>query len=171
MEPPWLISIVNDENFRDHPGYLLIGGKIEVRNCLFTFYSFSLCIVINGKIARRFHFDIDTGNGKATKPQCHMQYGGEAHELNFNPGLDYSLHPWMEKPRLPFPPLDIVLLLDFTLAQINTSLGPKFTKEANWKNLVKNSEKLRLKEYYDQIYQYLGNSDNDKLTLFEKLCS
>jgi hypothetical protein len=101
-----------------------------------------------------------------------MQYGGKAtHELNSNSDLNYSLDDWMEKPRFIFPPLDIVLLLDSTLAQISTTLGQKFTQEPNWKSLVKESEKLRLRTYYIRIQQYMSNINNNKHTLFEELCS
>lgn len=172
IDPPWPIPIEHDENFCDHSAYLLVGGKIGVRNCSFIFYSFSLCIVLDDRIARRFHFDIDTENGAAMKPECHMQYGGKAiHELNSYPSLNYSLDEWIEKPRFVFPPIDMVLLLDSILAQISTPLGQKFTQEPRWKSLVKESEKLRLRAYYSQIQQYLDNIDNNRQTLFERLCS
>jgi hypothetical protein len=170
IAPPWRIPITDDKDFRDHPGHLLLGGKIEVRNCRFWFYSFALCIVTNNNIARRFHFDIDTGKGKAIKPKCHMQYGGEAkHELRYYPTLNYGLEEWMSTPRLPYPPLDIVILIDFLLRQINTPLSQKFAKEPNWTSLVRKSEKLRLKEYYNQIHGHLAHSNDNSRTLFEKL--
>ena len=83
IEPPWMIPIENDRNFRNRPAWLLVGGIIEVRNSAFTRYSFALCIVTEDRIARRFHFDVDTGSSDLLKPVCHMQYGGVAYELNF----------------------------------------------------------------------------------------
>lgn len=174
IEPQWQIPISNDDNFRRSACYLLVGGKIEVKDYIIKFYTFTLSVVTNRRIVRRFHFDIDTGGNaqrkSVMKPKCHIQYGGEAYELRFNPTLKYTLASWIEKPRFPFPPIDIVLLLDFTLSQINTSLGHKFVDEHYWKKLVRESEKLRLKEYYDQIHQHLGNFSSEKRTLFEKLC-
>lgn len=170
IDPPWIISIENDKDFRNRSAYLLISGKVEVRNAAFTFYSFSVCIVIDSKIVRRFHFDVDTGISTILKPKCHMQYGGKAFEQNFMPDLNYSVDPGIKKPRFPFPPIDIILLLDLALRQFGTSIGQKFVEEAFWKSLVKQSERIRLNDYYYQIQQYFDNLNADKRTLFEKLC-
>jgi len=170
IEPPWIIPIEGDENFRNRSAYLLISGKVGVKNSEFTFYSFSLCIVIDNRIARRFHFDVATGSSKIPKPKCHMQYGGKAFEVSSLPHLNYDLDPWIEKPRFPFPPLDFILLLDLIFRQFGTSIGHKFVEERFWKKLVKDSERLRLNDYYYQIHHYFNNLKAEKRTLFEKLC-
>ncbi|MFX0091846.1 MAG: hypothetical protein ACFFBD_08805 [Candidatus Hodarchaeota archaeon] len=170
IDPPWAISLEDDEDFLNRSAYLLISGKIIVENSMFTFYSFSVSVVMDSDIIRRFHFDVDTGIKKILKPKCHVQYGGKAHEKNSMPHLNYLINPEIKKPRFPFPPLDIILLLDLTTRQFVTSLGKKFVKESFWKNLVKKSERARLNEYYNQILQYFNNLNTDKLTLFEKMC-
>jgi len=196
LDPPWIISIDNDDNLLNRSALLLLGGRITVKNSRFGSYSLSLTIVINreasstsagrnqdGKLrsccdlvhdnttydrtVRRFHFDIGTERGRETKPLCHLQYGGMPREwesYNFH----YCLDPWLKKPRFPFPPTDIVLLFDFLLKQFGTSFGQKFVEEPYWRNLVKKSERLVLKNYYDQISEYFRG--DSKHILYEKLC-
>jgi len=171
IDPPWIIPIENDDDFLDHTGYLIIGGRIIVEQFHFTFYSFSACIVVDGKIIRRFHFDMDTtakSASRAPKPRCHMQYGGDAQrELKHIAKLQHSLDTWLRKPRFPFPPIDLILLLDLWLRQIETSISRKFVEEPFWRNLVKGSERLRISDYYGQINQYF--TGEPKHTLFEML--
>lgn len=170
IEPEWIIPIEKDRNFQNSSAFLLIGGIIRIRNFRFTRYTFSVSIVTKNDIVRRFHFDVDTGDFKILKPICHMQFGGKAHETNSYPNLNYPLDPLIEKPRFPFPPIDFVLLFDLLLRQFNTVIGRKFVEEHNWKKLVKESEKYRLRDYYVQIQQYFNNINKEKNTLFEKLC-
>ena len=196
IEPPWIISIENDRNFHNRSALLVIGGKIRVADSRFTLYSLSTCIVIDpetrymreertrtgeiesccgivaecpplSRVARRFHFDIHTESGDGVKPICHMQYGGRAGELDLHT-FHYCLDPWLEKPRFPYPPVDIPLLFDLLLRQFGTSLSEKFVDEIYWRNLVKKSERFLLEKYYNQITQYF-NRDSD-VTLYERLC-
>jgi hypothetical protein len=170
IDPPWMIPIENDDNFSKYSALLMISGKVEVRNSQFIHYIFTLSIVVENCIVRRFHIDVDTGISKILKPKCHLQYGGEAHELKNWPELKYGLEPWIEKPRFPFPPFDIILLFDLILRQFNTSISRKFVEETKWRDLLKESENFRLKDYFSLIHQYFENINDEKRTLFEKLC-
>lgn len=169
ITPAWDIGIENDLNFGRRKGQLLIGGRIEVKDSKLAFYSFSVSIVENSRIIRRFHFDVDTGaKAEEERPKCHMQYAGDAQNEIEHAAVTYDLDHWLIKPRLPFPPIDIVLLLDLMLRQMGTAIGRKLVEEPFWKSLVRESERFTIRDYYSQIDRYFGSSS--KSTLFETLC-
>jgi hypothetical protein len=168
ISPPLNMPIENDEDLQTHEGCLLVGGRVVVEKSKLVFHSISICIVINDKIARRFHFDVAAGDAYSAKPKCHLQYGGDArHELEFMVNLSHDLDPWLKKPRFPYPPIDIVLLFDLLLRQVETAVGRKFVKEPYWKKIVKKSERIAMKSYYDTIHKYFDSETKD--TLLETL--
>jgi hypothetical protein len=170
ISPPLNVPIENDRDFQKQTGFLLISGGIEVKHSMLAFHSFSVCVVANGQIVRRFHFDIDAAANIDGRPKCHLQYGGDAQrELQFMSHLKHNLDSWLKKPRLPFPPFDIVLLFDLILRQLGTAVGTKFVEETYWKRLVKESERITMRSYYDYIHAYFGGSTPD--TLFDRLSS
>lgn len=170
IDPPWMIPLKQDADFRHHEAYLLVSGLTEVEDSNFSRYSFAVSIVTDDRIARRFHFDVATEIGRLPKPISHMQYGGDSHEARSYTYLSYPLDPSIKKPRFPFPPIDFVLLFDLLLRQYNTSIGRKYVEEPQWRKFVKNSERFRLERYYRQIHRYIVNLNREKTTLFEKLC-
>ncbi len=195
IDPPWQITIVNDDNLGKRSGLALLGAEISVRNLEIRFYSLSMCIVAglderarkpvsgeviscclgssadlgNGRIMRRFHFDIDTEDVADPRPVCHLQHGGKAGELDsVAGGFHYCGDPWLEKPRFAFPPIDIIILLDIILRQFGTRGGRKLTQEQAWQDLVRRSEDMTQRRYFERIYNYITQRERDGV-LYEKV--
>ena len=114
------------------------------------------------RIARRFHFDIDCET-KSDKPTFHLQYGGKPSRNLLKDDIHYCLDPFIENPRIPYSPVNIVLLLDMLLREFDTPMGSKLIKEKDWKGLVRMSEKLLLKDYYVRMNSYFNESGGPTL--------
>lgn len=118
------------------------------------------------RVARRYHFDIETVTAEGEddpKPVTHMQTGG-----NFEgqpvPRHDphYCSSP-LDKPRLPHPPMDPLLLLH-TLATQYDSLE-RFIEE-QWIGYVRESENTLWEPYHEAILgQY--RTDETRPTMAE----
>jgi len=191
INPPWNLDIQNDQrSFQENEAYLLLSGVINVTNSDFGFYSIVASIVFKkqvdsstsmlmipyseygecnhlytDRLSRRFHFDLATGKDKKNKPLSHIQFGGN--ETIF-PSTNYHLNPRVEIPRIPYPPLDFIIMFDMILRQFKTKLNTKFYNNQGWVDIVKTSEQFRLINYYTNITNYL--SSRRKFTLSEKLC-
>ena len=189
ISPCWKIDINDLTKFGEGPVYLLIGGNIVVGNNKFEDYSLSVCLVIKGsktfpksansinsescclsskfkdceRVVRRFHFDIDI-DSKLETPNSHLQIGGI-----FNPGyapetlnnLHYCFDHYLEIPRLQYPPVDLIILIDMILRQFKTKIGQKILKDGTWLKLVKKSQCIMFNDYYKKIQEHL-NRDYSK---------
>jgi hypothetical protein len=117
-------------------------------------------------LVRRFHFDYDTSLKNPAYPRSHVQYGGKAARHTSVSDVHYRLYS-IDLPRIPFPPFDLVLTLDFFLHQFQTPLQD-MVEEARWINLVKESERLWLRGYYQEAADHLAPNDRSG-TLYSKL--
>jgi len=182
-KPCWKIDVCDKEKFGDYPTYLLIGGNIVVGGGTFQKYSLSTSLVIRGsksvppstkginmesccldrhrdynRIVRRFHFDIDNPS-KCKTPYSHLQVGGEFNPSYAppapQPGYHYCFDHYIEIPRLPYPPIDMVILLDTMLRQFETKVGENILSDGTWLKLVKKSQILMLNDYYMMIQSHL----------------
>lgn len=203
FDPPWIVPITKDDYFEDNSAYLVIGGEIKVDHGdvkKFNFY-FSiirsshssmefkkkiLCLSCcerdfkdKSRIVRRFHFDTGEGIPEILKAKSHLQFGGICHEhqaIKEFEGVDlhYCLDNKMKIPRFPFPPIDIIILLDILLRQFETSIDRSFVEKSEWRRLVRKSEDFRLCRYYFRIHDYfLQKRTRDRRslkTLLEYLC-
>jgi hypothetical protein len=200
IDPPWIIPIRGKKGyFENEKAALVVGGEITATNSVFSKYNFFMSIIRShnnsddrmydscceeqkkgdNRIVRRFH--IDTGEGKelTLEPKSHVQFGGLCHEKQaienyYGKPLHYCLDNKLDIPRMPYPPFDIILLLDLVLRQFETAIEKGFVEKAEWRKFVKGSEDFRLREYYYQIKSYYENKEanraaNEK-TLFETLC-
>lgn len=104
-------------------------------------------------LIRRFHFDYDTTLKSPKYPRSHLQYGGKHSGHIDLSDVQYRLYS-VDVPRIPFPPFDLVLVLDFFLRQFQTPLAD-MVEEARWLNLVRVSERLWLGGYFQQIASHL----------------
>lgn len=201
IDPPWIVSLVNDDYFGKYEGYLVIGGEIEVGDEEFKKYNFYFSVVRNSRspknskdrflscceknpdarnksrIVRRFHFDAGEGKPEILEAKSHMQFGGICHEEqtigNFEGAdLHYCLDNKIKIPRFPYPPVDIILLLDILLRQFGTSIDRSFVEKKEWLKLVSRSEDCRLDRYYSEINKYFAEKKGKAKiqTLFEFLC-
>lgn len=196
IDPPWLIPILRDRNFRKDNASLLLGGIMSVDESQLK-YSFSTTILVfptgetpdfddpliassisccerynyDKNIAiRRFHLDVSEGVPKILEPKSHLHLGGYIYQEEYDhiQNLHYCGYSSIAIPRFPNPPLDFVLLIDFLLRQFNTIIEKRFVEDPNWRNIVKMSEKFRLEQYYISIMKYFEIKNNR--TLFETMC-
>lgn len=172
IDPPWIVNIVDDDYFEKYDAYLVIGGEIEAGNGKFQKYNFFFSIVRNShsseesknrflscceknpdtknksRIVRRFHFDTGKGKPGILEANSHMQFGGICHEGQAvrkfeGADLHYCLDNKIEIPRFPYPPIDIIVLLDILLRQFRTSIDRSFLEKKNglnWLEEVKISD-------------------------------
>lgn len=201
INPPWSIPIIDDDYFENYSAYLVLGGEIQVERNNFKSYNF-FCSIIRGaysspeakkkynsccengdfreccRIVRRFHFDTSDGIPEKLEAKSHLQFGGicleeEAIKEYEKVDLHYCLDNKIEIPRLPYPPLGIIELLDILLRQFNTPIDRKFIEDSEWIYLVKQSEDFRLFRYYSIINNYYIRKNKGvgkPKTLFETLC-
>jgi hypothetical protein len=116
-------------------------------------------------LIRRFHFDYDTALASPGYPRSHLQYGGKF-SGHVPAGAAYRLYS-LDLPRIPCPPFDLVLALDFFLRQFPTSLRD-MVDESRWLKLVRESERLWLRGYFQEVAQHLDASDRS-LTFYGRL--
>jgi len=199
--PPWIIPIMGKKGyFENDQATLVIGGEISVTDCIFSKYNFFVSIVRNhnnsendrtydscceeqkkcvNRIVRRFHFDTGAGKEFTLETNSHIQFGGLCHEKGavekyYGKPLHYCLDNKLDTPRIPHPPLDIILIFDLIIRQFETAVEREFVEKSEWINLVRGSEDFRLRKYYDQIEKYYKNKtakhSKYRKTLFETMC-
>lgn len=118
------------------------------------------------RVARRYHFDIETitENEQDPKPVSHFQSGG-----NFDgqalPHHDphYCSSP-LDKPRLPHPPMDPLLILHMLATQYDSL---ERLIESSWVGFVKESENKLWRPYHKAIVgQYQTESTRPTMAEF-----
>lgn len=188
IKVPELIARSNQSrDFAIKDGLAVIGGLIDVSGGEFTEYSLNLAFLaeqdsenrgqdINApccwrghhddqwRVAKRYHFDVDPGNeGDENKPITHLQSRGEF-DVDHLPshlikqGVHYCATP-LDKPRLPYPPMDPVLLLQMVLDQYNC---PKQLETEHWTSEVMTSEEELWSRYYNRISEQFSSSDRSE---------
>lgn len=181
---PWWIPISReDDNFRTRGATAILGGRIKVVDSKLDTLSFSVGILLNPprqtdeltccdhrhrsgyRMARLFRFEVEEGSVETSKPYSHMHYGGRQIPVLCH----HCLEDWIEKPRLPFPPLDFVLLLELLARQFELGIAKKLFKEPFWSSCIRKSEEMFLGRYYRGIYRHFVTGE--KGTLLERLCS
>jgi len=110
------------------------------------------------RVVLRFHFDLRSSDTKQPEPLYHLQIGGK------NPGKDENC--WfpeqIDVPRFPYPPMDIILLCEFVLMNFFQEEYETMRKKPEWKGLIKKSQELFQREYFENCYRYI-NDGNDTL--------
>lgn len=164
-------------DFSNNKGKAAIGGKISVEDESYQEYSLSLtllsqeesdapgrevnrylgapCCWNDGdvdstyRVARRYHFDIDIGdNDDEVKPISHLQNGGKFnsdHLVGTDPHYCSSA---LDKPRLPHPPMDPLLILNMIATQYTTL---KKLVQGKWNREVRKAEEELWKPYHTRI--------------------
>ena len=185
VDPAWVIPIESDgRNFEENEALLVLSGIMTVNNSKFEMYTFVSSIVLvsenaddannqipfedycehkhiyRDRLTRRFHFDLAARQNGDTKPRSHFQFGGKEQKSHYI----YSLNPRISIPRIPYPPIDFIILFDMMLRQFRTRIRSRFYDSKEWINLVKKSESYRLKSYYDLIQNYFTHSHRKPLS-------
>jgi len=175
ISPNWQFKIEDGRDFASSEGMAVVGGRVQVRDGEYEIYSFNLSILQKGygapggtamtgvnqslccsydfnetwTMVRRFHFDVDVGGpGEEPKPVCHLQTGGKMANAD---DIVHRLHycrTELDKPRIPHPPMDLVLILDLILEQYGNLAS---YRDKNWHGLVLRSEEELWGPYFDHL--------------------
>lgn len=134
------------------------------------------------RVAKRYHFDIDPGVDESEenpnpgdgepeeKPISHLQSGGNFRTDPLPLGISseevhYCSSP-LDKPRLPHPPMDPILLFEMISDQYGC---PEGLKSEVWPPRIRESESMLWKRYYKRISEHLDN--DERSSLFSSLIS
>lgn len=120
------------------------------------------------RVAKRYHFDIDVDDdGKhEPKPVTHLQSGGKfkeehvpSHRSNLIP---HYCHTPVDKPRLPHPPMDPILIIHLLIRQYYSLRN---IVQDSWPSRVKSSEQTMWKNYYSRVQQLLDEDEKSRATV------
>lgn len=181
-------------DFSNDDGWAVIGGYISVRDNEYTNYSINLTILAGRdseyrgqgigdpccwdgegaedawRVAKQYHFDIDVGdNDDESKPITHFQSRGKFDPDRLPNAIWESVHYCstpLDKPRLPFPPMDPVLLVQIIKDQYGC---PEQLHSEYWGSEVLDSESMLWGSYYSGIAQHMD--DDNRSDPFDSLLS
>lgn len=187
--PDWYIKIshleipILNEDFSEHDPKILIGGIIQAKRDKIIYSTFSVTIIFTTeepelpsststlnvpscclkdhsnkrRIVRHFHFDFQPESD--IEPVSHFQYGGSFPEDGPYGDCHYCLEHKLKIPRVFFPPMDMVLVIDLIIREFDTPLKG-FTEDQEWKNLVFESQETCWKNYWNDSMQYLRTTQS-----------
>lgn len=182
--PDWYINIshleipILNKDLSEHDPKILIGGIIQAKGDKIVYSTFSISIIFTTvaselssqlitlnvpscclrdyankrRIVRHFHFDFQPESN--VEPVSHFQYGGHFPEGGHYSDCHYCLEHKLTIPRIFFPPMDIVLVIDLIIREFDTPLK-HLTQEQEWRQLVYDSQKLLWKNYWENSIRYL----------------
>ncbi|GAG59979.1 unnamed protein product [marine sediment metagenome] len=107
------------------------------------------------RVILRFHFDLKEPNGKQLEPEYHFHVGGRYRTNDENCWLPEQI----DVPRFPYPPMDFILMCEFLLINFFPKESEKLRKKPEWKSLVRKSQDMFLKPYYDICMKYLKDQN------------
>lgn len=102
------------------------------------------------RVMARFHFEeavLDT-----PEPPYHMHIGGLAKANEF-----CWLHPKIDVPRFPFPPMDLVLMCELVGANFYPQTYRKIRNDSTWKGCILKSQDALLRRYFEDCCKDIGN--------------
>lgn len=135
---------------------IFFGGKVDVENGLHTGSSYYLAFGKNLQtpeaLIRKIHFDFQPQAGQSDKPVFHMQYAGQLSRTLRDCGCtDQSLQPKESKPRIPFIPVSLALLLDIIFVESLDGNCSRLHNSSEWCDLVKSNETAFLDPFFDRM--------------------
>ena len=184
---PWVEEVpqfeipILDEKYENHNPYFTIGCRIDGEGNEIVKQTATLCIVFSStltdsgsadkkdfpksccaqshpterRVVRRFHFDYQPRD--KIFPKYHMQYGGKLGGLNRLGPVHYCIEDFMEEPRIPYYPMDFVLLMDMSIREFVTEFK-KWPADGNWMKIVKKSDLIWRTNYVADIHDLLQRS-------------
>jgi hypothetical protein len=84
----------------------------------------------------------DNPSDEGVHPLYHFQFGGRKtwHEYD-NGSLNFGSALFLDPPRLPHPPMDAVLAIDFVLSNFDWGTWNKLTQQGEYRNLVREHQR------------------------------
>ena len=111
------------------------------------------------RVMLRFHFDFKEPNGKQLEPKYHFHVGGRCRTDDENCWLPEQI----DIPRFPCPPMDLILICEFLLINFFPKESEQLRKKPEWQSLVRKSQDLFLKPYYDICTKKYLKDQNETL--------
>lgn len=112
----------------------------------------------NQRVIFRCHFDKARVTGE---PLFHLQYGGTQKGKLINGSKlikEYYWHPNIPVPRIPFPPIDLVLAVEIILENFFPRKFNELQSDYKWINMIKQSERMFLENYFKKCYETINHS-------------
>ena len=98
---------------------------------------------------------------KEVHPRYHFQFGGkEILDRIDKDNIDFGGSLFMEPPRLPHPPLDIILGIDFVLSNFYGGKWKEVNRDTTYRNIVKEAQDQFWKPYAMAIASKWSNTIN-----------
>ena len=114
----------------------------------------------NKKFITSWHLDChiiqeDDGEPDHCHPLFHFQHGGRAIlGLYEDQNYDFGSSLFLESPRIAYPPMDIILGVNFVLSQFYGDKWKKLTKQRTYLRLVQASQERLWKPYFSKLASY-----------------
>ena len=126
---------------------VFLGGLIEIEDAIHNNISYYLGFSkFNARrrscrLLRKVHFDYQPPTGQGDKPIFHLQYGGELTPLlkDFQ-CTDHLLTSFESKPRIPFMPMSLALLIDSLFFESQDLSCLEIAGRREWRDLVTTNE-------------------------------
>ncbi len=110
-----------------------------------------------------WHLDRDIStlgeNSTFPHPLYHMQFGGKL--MTDNTDFNYGTMLLVDSPRIPVPPLDILLTIDFILSNYYGKYWYELHEDVRYCNALNLSQSLLWRSYYASIHKYIEKQHNE----------
>lgn len=110
-----------------------------------------------------WHIDRHIGDEESyfPHPLYHIQYGGKA--MTENETINYGNTLLIDSPRIPCPPVDLALAIDYVLANYYGKIWFDFREDLRYREAISFSQKSMWRPYYKSLSDILSNDrvEND----------
>ncbi len=110
----------------------------------------------NRRVMLRYHFDLAATNQQG--PHYHLQAGGKPRKDEL-----CWLHEGISVPRIPFPPLDLVLAVELVAANFLDEHDRDVLRDPHWFGMIRHNQDYFLTPYYSNCLTLLRNSGQSLL--------
>lgn len=166
---------------KQEPNLRLVVAVIIERENVSLYGNISYVLVVcrirskHPSILRKFHFDINSGtdpNRRQQQPMSHLQYCGGVFPYLGKLGLQKAqlqqLHMKLSEPRIFFWPMSLALLIDMALHEFPDPRSEKFRATSEWRGIIRASEKLLLKPFYEKCVEVIVDTGSLNRTLADE---
>lgn len=113
------------------------------------------------RLITQYHFDMKKKGTDAPEPFFHLHFGAD------NAPDDMCWFPKeIKDPRFPYPPMDIMLLIEFILQNYFQKESERLRNTPEWKQMIKKSQEIFQRHYFEKCMDFLDRGS----TLLECSC-
>lgn len=161
--PEVVIPVFLDGDWRD----VYCNFLMSVNQSRFSQWTCGLAVVNANKfIIRKFHFDSVFSAVKTPHPYVHLQYGGRLSELMNSDQLKPDRYnPKLDRPRLPFYPMTLGMLLNLLFMEDENRAYDAILKGTEWRNIMHAYEKIILGPCFNKLYSFISDHSKNRAPL------